>query len=167
MRMIIHDLSEKDFEALDLKQDTDIIVSDNGTIKKCVGCFGCWIKTPGVCVLRDEYQDMGENLAACDELIIISQCVYGSDSPFIRTVWNRSISYFLPYFVTKNGESHHKARYNKKIAYSAYFYGENITAREKETAKSLVHANAINFYAYVNYLSFSEHFQDIKKELAK
>ena len=39
------------------------VFSDNGTIRPCTGCFGCWIKTPGRCVLPDPYRDMGAYLA--------------------------------------------------------------------------------------------------------
>lgn len=164
MKMIIHDLSQQEFETIGIKKSTDLIISDNGTIKKCIGCFGCWIKTPGICVLKDDYQDMGERLASCDEVTVISRCLYGSDSPFIRNVLNRSISYLLPYFTIKNGETHHKPRYKNRIAYSVYFYGENITPDEMETAKLLVHANATNIYADVTNVSFFQNFIDIKEE---
>lgn len=167
MRMIIHDVSKEEFEAIGMKKDTDIIISDNDTIKKCIGCFGCWIKTPGVCVLKDAYQNMGEQLANCNEVIVISKCFYGSDSPFIRNVWNRSIPYILPYFTTKSGEMHHKARYKNRIAYSVYYYGDDITEGEKETAKLLVQANATNFYADVVTVSFHQNFLDIKETLIK
>jgi len=56
MRMIIHDLPEEQFNFLFPDEIEDIlIVSDDGTINKCIGCFGCWIKTPGVCVIKDKY----------------------------------------------------------------------------------------------------------------
>jgi multimeric flavodoxin WrbA len=165
MKMIVHDLSQKDFEALGIQTDTDIVISDTGTIKNCIGCFGCWIKTPGVCVLKDDYRNLGERLAGCDELLVISKCYYGSYSPFVRNVWDRSLPYLLPYFTTKNGETHHRARYRNRITYTACFYGSDITADERETAQLLVHANAKNFYANVTNISFCSAIQSIKETL--
>lgn len=167
MKMIIHDLSQQEFESIRGKDNSDIVVSDNGTIKPCIGCFGCWIKTPGVCVLKDDYQNMGGQMAACDQVIVISKCFYGSDSPFIRNVLNRSIPYILPYFTIKNGEMHHQARYQNQIAYSAYFYGEDMTPGEMETARRLVHANAMNLHADVTNISFHRNFFEIKEKLEK
>ena len=46
MNVIIHDLSQEDFERLFPVPPKDTtVISDKGTIQKCVGCFGCWLKT--------------------------------------------------------------------------------------------------------------------------
>jgi hypothetical protein len=47
MKLIIHDLDELKFKRLfpDLPNSFRV-VSNDGTIKNCVGCFGCWVKTP-------------------------------------------------------------------------------------------------------------------------
>ena len=42
---------------------------------------------------------------------------------------------------------HHKRRYENVIRLSAYYYGQNITEREKETAQKLLSANADNYDA--------------------
>lgn len=115
MRLLIHDLNNEEFQELFTKQMSEtMIISDNGTIRHCIGCFGCWVKTPAACVIRDDYGDMGENLSKCKDLIIISKCCYGGLSPFVKNVLDRSISYIHPYFVTRNGEMHHRRRYKTK-----------------------------------------------------
>jgi multimeric flavodoxin WrbA len=163
--MIVHDLSQQDFDAIGIGVDSDIVISDDGTIKNCIGCFGCWVKTPGVCVLKDDYRNMGERLAACDELLVISKCFYGSYSPFVRNVWDRSIPYLLPYFFTSNDETHHRARYPKRLVYSVCFYGGDLTENEAETAKKLVYANAKNFHASVSNVFFCHTLPDIREVL--
>lgn len=166
MKIIIHDLSIAEFESLGQKGDINTkIISDNGKIHSCIGCFGCWVKTPGKCVLKDGYDNMGELLSGCGELVIISRCVYGSYSPFVRNVLDRSISYLLPYFVTKEGETHHRNRYDNRFSLSVYFYGEDLTEAEKETAKSLVRANGVNLYSAGNRVYFHNSVKEIGEVL--
>jgi len=156
MRLLIHDLPEEQFNFLFPDEIKEMhIVSDDGTINKCIGCFGCWVKTPGVCIIKDKYQNMGELLSTSDEVIIVSRCFYGGLSPFIKNVMDRSISYVHPYFETRNGEMHHKPRYDHQISMKVWFYGENITDQEKGTAEELIQANSINLacnLAGVNYV---------------
>ena len=145
MKLLIHDLNEEMLNHLlpNINEDV-LLVSDTGTAHHCIGCFGCWIKTPGACVIRDHYGDMGERLSKCNEVVIISQCFYGGFSPFVKKVMDRSISYIHPYFVIRNGEMHHRRRYQNQFALKVWFYGENITEKEKQTAQKLIRANAIN-----------------------
>lgn len=147
MNLIIHDLTDEEFRSLfsHVRSDTKII-SDNGKIQSCIGCFGCWIKTPGECVLRDGYENMGELLSRTEHLIVISRCCFGGYSPFIKNVLDRSISYLLPFFKTVGGETHHKPRYKKDLSLSVYFYGKNLSEAEIQTANKLVKANSVNFY---------------------
>ena len=157
MNLIIHDLSKEQWEALafPLKEETKII-DNSGKIKKCMGCFGCWLKTPGRCVIPDEYQRMGELAAKTEELTIISKCSFGSYSSFVKNVLDRSISYVLPFFEIREGEMHHRKRYDNQFLMRVIFYGSDITEEEKETTKELVKANAVNLHGKVKEVLFVE-----------
>lgn len=153
MKLLIHDLSPDAFasffptaEALVHTHQLDIL-SDNGTIHHCVGCFKCWTKTPGTCVLRDGYEHIGQRFSKADEIIVLSQSIYGTYSPFVRNVLERSISYQLPYFTRREGETHHRRRYpSHELNYRVCFYGM-ATKEEQTSAKGLVKANAVNLAA--------------------
>lgn len=130
------------------------IIKPKGSIHPCTGCFGCWIKTPGKCVIHDGYEDTGIYMGKCTELILVSQCCYGSVSPFVKNVQDRALSYIHPDFVLRKGELHHKRRYKNVILLSAYFYGADLTDREKETARNLLKANADNYDGQVKKICF-------------
>jgi multimeric flavodoxin WrbA len=154
MKLIIHDLTpEQEKKVLASVKDARIISAD-GTIHPCIGCFGCWIKTPAQCVIRDHYGDMGAALSKCDELILISRCCYGGFSPFVKNVLDRSISYIHPYFIIKNGEMHHRFRYSRTFSMSVYFYGDEFSEQDKILARSLVKANSVNFHCTVKDIAF-------------
>ena len=163
MQLVIHDLKEENIP-FNFDKDT-IVISDNKTIKSCMGCFGCWTKTPGACIISDAYKNMGELLSKCDKLIIISECCYGGYSPFVKNVLDRSISYIHPYFAIRNKEMHHKRRYKNHFTVKTYFYGEGLTLREMETAKSLVKANAINYDCKQYEISFSRDMKELGGKL--
>lgn len=147
MNTIIHDLPPGRFQTAFFRiPDDTAVVSDNGSIQSCTGCFGCWVKTPGTCVLKDGYENMGALLSQTDRLILISRCCFGGYSPFVKNVLDRSISYLLPFFKTVGGETHHQPRYKKELSLSVYFYGESVSPREIETANELVKTNCRNFY---------------------
>ena len=138
------------------------IIKPQGTIHHCVGCFGCWVKTPGKCVIHDGYENTGIDMGKCAELILVSQCCYGSVSPFVKMVQDRAISYIHPDFTISKGEMHHKRRYKNVISLSAYFYGENITDSEKETARNIIAANADNYDGLVKKVCFYHTAKDLE-----
>lgn len=157
MRLIIHDLTPAQCKAsgiYDLSEKENIIVDSNGDNHYCIGCFGCWLKTPGRCVIKDEYQTMGEKLSKVEELLIISKSSFGSYSSSVKNVLDRSISYVMPFFEIRNGEMHHQERYRKNLVISAYFYGDDITEAEKDTSRKLVEANAVNLNGTVGSVQF-------------
>jgi multimeric flavodoxin WrbA len=166
MKILIHDLNENDFNLKFHVIGKDItVISNNNEIHNCIGCFGCWVKTPAACVIRDKYGDMGELYSKCDEVIIISNCCYGGFSPFVKNVMDRSISFVLPYFTYRNGEMHHKNRYNKRYKLKVCFYGDNIIEEEMDTAKKLVMANSINMNCIKHEVSFYNSIQEMEGEI--
>lgn len=150
MKLIITDIKNPKFKT----EGEYKIISPESEIKPCIGCFSCWTKTPGKCVIRDGYERTGIDMSKCNELIIVSECRYGSVSSFVKAVQDRAISYIHPCFVIKKGEMHHKRRYDNVITLSAYFYGSNITEGEKENAKELMQANVDNYHGELGTISF-------------
>ncbi len=150
MKLIITDI--KDI-ALRVSGEHKIIKPDAGA-KHCIGCFGCWIKTPGECIIKDGFDRTGCDMGRCEELIMISECLYGGFSEFVKKVQDRAISYVRGDFDIVNGEMRHRRRYQNRIRLSAYFYGDDITEEEKYTAENIVKANAKNFYAAVEKVIF-------------
>lgn len=164
MKLVIHDLSQQDTDKIEAFKASDVtVVDNNGKIHPCIGCFECWIKTPGKCIiLNDSYGNMGELLSTCDELCIITECRYGSFSPFVKNVLDRSIGYLHPYFKIIDGEMHHKKRYNKTLKTKVFYYGNNLTDGEKKTFEEIVGRVAINFYMQVQSVAFLESKDELK-----
>lgn len=166
MRLLIHDLKEDELISVFKEIADDIItISNNGSIKKCIGCFNCWIKTPATCIIKDNYQHMGKMISQSEEIIIITKCTYGGYSPFVKNVMDRSISYIHPYFTIRNGEMHHKIRYAEQVNLSVHFYGENVTKEEKDTARKLVKGNALNFNIKNYTINFYKNIDEIRGDI--
>lgn len=103
-------------EELSKKLDFDFL-SFNATekpLKHCIGCFECWTKTPGVCIQKNS--DSTEFLKAIyksDIILYVSKITFGGFSSEIKNYVDRFLPISHPDFVIKNGEMHHKPRYNK------------------------------------------------------
>lgn len=140
MKIIVTDIESF---APEIEGEYRLLTPDDELIP-CIGCFGCWLKTPGKCVINDGYQMLGAALGRCEELIFVCRCVYGSPSPFVKNVIDRSLGYVHPDFEMRLGEMHHKRRYDNIIKCSAYFYGD-MTNLEKLSAKRWFSAFIDNF----------------------
>ncbi|MEG0379190.1 MAG: flavodoxin family protein [Eubacterium sp.] len=166
MKLILHDLDPSVFNTLFPQLESNVhVIGKEKPLKNCIGCFSCWVKTPGACILKDSYDNLGAVLSKCDEFKIISACTYGGFSPFVKNIMDRSIPYLLPYFQIKNGEMHHQQRYDIPFSLSVYFYGNDITLDEINTAKKLIIANSINFDCSKHSVQFFKTPQEIKGDL--
>ena len=59
-------------------------------ISNCTGCFGCWTKTPGKCVIRDDAVKVYPYIAQSDTLLYISRIKYGGYDTVMKTMLERS-----------------------------------------------------------------------------
>ena len=154
-RLIIHDLLPDKIEALLSGAAGEYTVFPaQPAIRSCMGCFGCWFDTPGECVIDDRGKEFAAMISGHDEFLVISRIVFGGLSPAVKTVIERSIGNLSPFFRIVNGEMHHIMRYETNPCLRYIFYGQNIGAREKETACKLTAANALNFGAEKFSVSF-------------
>jgi len=142
--LVLQDVSPSGIE---IDQTKYMVFQESQTVKPCIGCFGCWVKIPGKCVIKDSDSEFATKLPHVGEVIVVSQLVFGGLSPNIKAIFDRSIGFILPFFCNVNGEMHHRQRYEKRPALRYMLYSESMTEAEKVTATKLVQANAINFGA--------------------
>ena len=157
MKLLIHDLKTEEWNKIAQNYATNWqIISDNGAIKPCNGCFGCFVKDPGKCIVHDGYENMGYLIHHAEEVVVISRYTWGCFSSFVKNVCDRSLGYILPYLGIYNGESHHKKRYKEDKPWSFIFYGHNINDTQKECAIKYVNAVCVNLKGYVKEILFHE-----------
>ena len=48
MNLVIHDMSQAEWKLIENDYAEWTVISDNGQIRPCDGCFQCWNKTPGI-----------------------------------------------------------------------------------------------------------------------
>lgn len=119
--------------------------TDQDQFKPCMGCFGCWLKTPGKCVItKDLIEQTSDSFVNSDLMIVTSPIVYGCYSASIKRVLDRVIPCILPFFRIHKGAIHHQPRYKKMAPQLIIGYSPDITDSEKTTFNTLVKANATN-----------------------
>ena len=80
-------------------------------IKYCVGCFGCWIKTPGECFHKDDMPEILRAAINSDLVLFTSPVIMGFASALLKKTMDRMIPVVHPYIVMDHGECHHLKRY--------------------------------------------------------
>ena len=163
-------LSDKALD-IDIKNDGSIKYIDLSslTIANCIGCFGCWTKTPGKCVIRDDAVRVYPEIARSDTLLYVSRIKYGGYDTVMKTMLERAIPVQQAFIRLLNGETHHVQRevVPKKVTIIAY---GDIDMEEQEVFQSLVARNAHNmcFESYqVIFTTATKLEQIVKSEVAK
>lgn len=166
MKLIVHDIPNDEAGFVQsLATGKDVIVSDDGKLKHCLGCFDCWVKTPGQCIItQDGYHHIGSMFGHANEIIMISESRYGAVSPFVKNIIDRSISYLLPYFTIRQGEMHHQMRYDNAPRMTYYLYGD-INADERTTLLKTIKGNMLNLEAILNDVKFYANLEELKGDI--
>ena len=82
-------------------------------IKYCTGCWGCWVKTPGECVARDDLADVCRAVVNADFALLASPVMMGFPSALLKKTVEKLIPLIHPYGAVVQGEAHHMARYDE------------------------------------------------------
>ena len=82
-------------------------------IGQCLGCWGCWVKTPGECVLKDDGERVCRSVINSDFTLLASPLVMGFPTALLKRSIDRLIPLIHPYFAIVAGEIHHRKRYRR------------------------------------------------------
>jgi multimeric flavodoxin WrbA len=84
------------------------------SIAPCAGCFGCWTRTPGECVIKDDARDVVCSYVGSDLVVFVTPVTFGGYSSQLKKLLDRIILSVLdPRFTTVGGEVHHLLRYRR------------------------------------------------------
>ncbi len=136
-------------------------------VKPCLGCFNCFIRTPGECIIRKPFENINKDIASSDTLIYVTPLIYGCYSPAIKSVLDHSIANLHPFFKVYKGQIHHKMRYSKLPNLIILAYRSMISPKEKEIFMALTKANATNYNINTPKVYFLEKIQDLMPILSK
>lgn len=141
MKLILSDTPLQDIE----QKGTDIRYFDLSACKiaHCVGCFGCWTKTPGKCVIRDDAVKIYPCIAQSDRVLYISRIKYGGYDTIMKTMLERAIPVQQAFIRILDGETHHVQRVVVPKQATIIAYGE-ISDEEQTLFRQLVDRNARN-----------------------
>lgn len=104
-----------------------------GDIAFCMGCFGCWIKKPGECVMADAIGLINKTSMQSDVVIYLCPVVFGQFSANIKDVIDRWLPNMLPFFITrKDGSTMHPPRYESYPKQIMIGYGDAITDEDAQ-----------------------------------
>ena len=112
-------------------------------IAGCIGCFGCWTKTPGSCIIRDDAVKIYPLIAECDQIVYISRIRYGGYDSVMKTILERSIPIQKAFLRVLNGETHHLQRNVKQKEALIIDYGTE-DPQEQTLFLELAQRNAYN-----------------------
>lgn len=113
----------------------------------CVGCFGCWLKTPGVCLETDPGRDIAQAVVQSDVTILFTTVTFGGYSSEIKKSQDRWLPLVLPDFGIYHGEVHHIPRYSHYPRLVGIGIQHQPNDSEDSLFKMLVGRNALNFHA--------------------
>lgn len=115
-------------------------------INDCRGCFHCWTKTPGECIIADRGREVAEAVANCDVLVFISPVRYGGYNSLLKTAVDRLIPNVSPLFIRIYGETHHARRYADYPRLLGIGLNPD-NEEERDNFARVVHRNALNYHA--------------------
>ncbi|MCP4135257.1 MAG: flavodoxin family protein [bacterium] len=109
------DLAAADAEAVLKEQGHQVesILLREKDIKECIGCFGCWVKTPGLCIHKDDMKQILKKLIESEIQLMVSDVRFGMLSPTLLSAINRFLPMGCAYMrLDENKKSAHYPRYN-------------------------------------------------------
>ncbi len=82
-------------------------------IQPCLGCFNCWVRTPGECIQVHGGQQVAQAYMQANLVVFFTPVAFGGYSSVLKKAVDHLIPNISPFFAKVNGETHHHRRYQR------------------------------------------------------
>lgn len=127
--------------------ETTLITLRNEDISYCMGCFDCWVKTPGQCIVNNSNRHISAETMQSDLLLFVTPVVFGGYSSEIKKMLDHQIPLVMPFFKRIDGEIHHVKRYETYPSYVGIGIQNTPNPAQAGIFRQLVERNAINLHS--------------------
>lgn len=93
-------------------------------ISHCVGCNYCWLKTPGVCAIQDDYEPILRKISRADQVCLVSDTRFGFVSWQTKNIVDRIMPLVTMYLKFKDGQMRHVMRYDHQPDIGIIYTGD-------------------------------------------
>ena len=93
--------------------DAEIIDVSKTEVQGCLGCYACWNKTLGKCVLRDGMSEVLPKIIAAEVIVWSFPLYYFSIPGNLKNLIDRQLPLNLPFMADGNKSGGHPSRYNQ------------------------------------------------------
>lgn len=143
---VSHSLIQKTNET-----EYDYFTIKDMNINYCIGCWDCWVKTPGLCRLKDDHAMILKSLINSQHVLFISNVRTGFITSTLKKTLDRIIPCALPYIREYKNESHHYQRYENTAAFHVILLENNFTSEiEVNLIEDYFKRLSMNFYTNVD-----------------
>ena len=116
MTIVLNTLEESaltdQMKALVPEKDVETINTSGMKIAHCMGCNYCWLKTPGVCAIKDDYEEIIKKLVGAERLWLVSGTRFGFIDWRGKRVMDRLMPMLNMYITIRDGWERHDLRYH-------------------------------------------------------
>jgi len=127
--------------------ETEHLVLRDKTLGHCRGCFQCWLKTPGICIIDDDNREISRKYIQSDLTVFLTPVTYGAYSPELKRMLDHLIANISPFFTTVDGETHHRMRYDRYPDLLVIGWSDRADEAQAAMFRHLAWRNSINFNA--------------------
>lgn len=123
------------------KTDYEYIDAPGLNISHCLGCNYCWLKTPGECVVKDDYEPILKKISKANQVWLITDTKFGFVSYETKNIVDRVMPLVTMniHFVKK--QMRHVMRYEKNPDWGVIYTGNG----DKDYLTKWCERVAINF----------------------
>jgi multimeric flavodoxin WrbA len=102
----------KQIKTLIKDKEVEIVDTSNMKIAHCMGCNQCWLKTPGICAIKDDYEEIIKKLVETESLWIVSDTHFGFLDYKGKRVMDRIVPMLNMTIGFRDGWMRHEVRYH-------------------------------------------------------
>lgn len=119
----------------------EIVHTADKKINNCIGCNYCWLKTPGICTIKDDYEMILKKIIKADQMWIVADTHFGFVSYKGKNIVDRLMPVVTMNLHIKNGQMRHVLRYCKAPDFGVIYQEDGDKAYLNRWAKRV----AVNF----------------------
>jgi len=104
--------------------DAEVVNAASLNINHCIGCNYCWLKTPGECSVKDDYEEILKKIIHADEVWMVSDTALGFINHSGKNIIDRLLPVATMNLKFKDKQMRHVHRYRKKTDFGLIITGE-------------------------------------------